>query len=867
MSILIQRKNQLVQLSLRRVSLILPLPAIENHGSNNSVTLGNWHGYKMGKNTIMPIQHQSLDQNLQERIRMREIIVALCLTISFSSMAIADEVRALWITRWDYTTPSDVDSIINNAADHNFNLLLFQVRGNATVFYQSSLEPWAWELTGSDPSTLGQDPGWNPLQYAITRAHEKGLELHAYMNTYPGWRGTVPPPSEVPQLWNTHHNWFCVNSSGTTQTLNSAYVTLSPGIPEVQDYLFNIYMEVVNNYDIDGFHYDYVRYPSSNYSWDQPSLQRFFDEYGGTPGSMPAEWSQWRRDQVTALVRRIYDAVKTTRPQTVVSAATWNSYSSGYNYYFQDGRGWIQEGILDTSHPMCYTSSLSTFESWLGQHVPYSYDRFVCPGIGAHAIGNVNTFLEEIYMTRNYGAHGLTVFVYSSLFPNHTPNDKATALINGPFRFKDVIPPRSWKTYSGDDDNTGPRIYNFSTEPESIVAGEPFHIACEITDPSGVYDDATGSEGQGIFLKWNVNAPPAEGSEVEMSFLSGDVYRTNQSLTIGSLSDILYYQVTAYDNDYDGGQADDRTSRTTAIMEVQAQEQPLYVFDGLFGSALALPQYCVLDQYGKLWVCDYSADCIYVFNSDGSEAAYSPIGSGLNSSSESTDVDCPSGIAAHYDGTIYVTIDDAYDAPLYEGILKFNSATGSALPGMELGFRPGEIDFDNDGNMFVVEKINDKWHVLTQVSDYATSYSFGPGTTDHINRGIAVTNDAARVFIASQADGKVHKWTGGISGEVASYSQVADLTEIIGTSGAVDIDNTGYIFVSDEGNSTVRVFDSGENLVQIISRSAAPALQSPRGVGFTNDSSYIYIVQFAGSSQVQRWRKYQSTSVEDWLSY
>jgi len=81
---------------------------------------------------------------MHERVSMRKMILGLCLAISLASMATADEVRALWITRWDYTSPSHVNSIINNAANHNFNLLLFQVRGNATVFYQSSIEPWAW---------------------------------------------------------------------------------------------------------------------------------------------------------------------------------------------------------------------------------------------------------------------------------------------------------------------------------------------------------------------------------------------------------------------------------------------------------------------------------------------------------------------------------------------------------------------------------------------------------------------------------------------------------------------------------------------------------------------------------------------------
>ena len=98
------------------------------------------------------------------------LIFLLC-----SGSVFAEEIRAVWITRWDYVTSDQVHLIIDNIADHHFNYALFQVRGNGTVFYESDIEPWAWELTGADPSTLGRNPGWNPLEVAIKRAHERGL--------------------------------------------------------------------------------------------------------------------------------------------------------------------------------------------------------------------------------------------------------------------------------------------------------------------------------------------------------------------------------------------------------------------------------------------------------------------------------------------------------------------------------------------------------------------------------------------------------------------------------------------------------------------------------------------------------------------
>ncbi|MBD0319967.1 MAG: family 10 glycosylhydrolase, partial [Gemmatimonadetes bacterium] len=93
------------------------------------------------------------------------------------------EARALWVTRFEYDSPAKIATIMQKAADANFNVVYFQVRGAADAFYRSSIEPCATGLCGR----LGGTPTWDPLQTAVTEAHARGLQLHAWVNAFTGW--------------------------------------------------------------------------------------------------------------------------------------------------------------------------------------------------------------------------------------------------------------------------------------------------------------------------------------------------------------------------------------------------------------------------------------------------------------------------------------------------------------------------------------------------------------------------------------------------------------------------------------------------------------------------------------------------------
>jgi uncharacterized lipoprotein YddW (UPF0748 family) len=205
--------------------------------------------------TLNPTASLKRHRPARQRVLYRQAhcTIALAFSLIFPLLASSPtqgaereaEVRAIWVTRWDYKTPADVQQIVSNCAAMRFNVILFQVRGNGTVFYPSGMEPWAWELTSEGPETTGRDPGWDPLKLAIAEAHRHGMELHAYVNVFPAWRSQKFPPRDSGQLWWEHPDWFMCDAAGNRMIPRDAdldegvtrdwYSFLSPGVPEVQD--------------------------------------------------------------------------------------------------------------------------------------------------------------------------------------------------------------------------------------------------------------------------------------------------------------------------------------------------------------------------------------------------------------------------------------------------------------------------------------------------------------------------------------------------------------------------------------------------------------------------------------------------------
>lgn len=308
---------------------------------------------------------------------LRSSLLSLLLCTSLLALAgcatsprIREPMRAVWVTRGDYRAPEDVTRIMDNCAALGFNTVLFQVRGNGTAFYKSSFEPWADELGG-------QDPGWDPLALAIEEAHARQLDLHAWVNVMPAWRGTKPPANPE-QLYNKRPQWFWYDQNGERQALSDFYVSLNPCRDDVRLYLVGVFEELARNYSIDGLHLDYIRFPNEppatprgsglDYPYDDETLRAYRLATGKAPQDDKEAWNQWRTQQVTQLVAEIHAMLRRTRPQAPLSAAA-GSVRERARAHFQDARAWMDRGIIDVLFLMNYTDDPDEFgrriDPWL----------------------------------------------------------------------------------------------------------------------------------------------------------------------------------------------------------------------------------------------------------------------------------------------------------------------------------------------------------------------------------------------------------------------------------------------------------------------------------------------------------------------
>ena len=329
-------------------------------------------------------------------------------TYNYAVRGVKAEARALWVTRWDYKKPEDIRLIMKRARWARFNVVFFQVRGNADAFYPSRYEPWSEDIGG-------RYPGFDPLALAIREAHRRGLELHAYVNVMTGWRGPNPPRS-MNHLWRVHRAWFTRNAYGTPQPLNGSYLQLSPGLRPVRDHIVQVVTDVARRYPVDGIHLDYVRYLSERYSYDPVSVSVFRKATGRHPARLPGSWRTYRRALVTRLVRRIRNSLREVKPDLILSAAVLGRMEDARAIYSQDVAQWLAEDLIDVSYPMIYETDQRAFAAQLADHLRASAGKPVYPGIGVYRHDRPSQALGQIALARSYGVRGFAVFDYRSLF-------------------------------------------------------------------------------------------------------------------------------------------------------------------------------------------------------------------------------------------------------------------------------------------------------------------------------------------------------------------------------------------------------------------------------------------------------------------
>jgi uncharacterized lipoprotein YddW (UPF0748 family) len=248
---------------------------------------------------------------------------------------------------------------------------------------------------------------WDVLKTALEIAAQHGLLIHAWV---------VVNRNSILISKNPSYAMVDINGNPSSEWSN-------PAIPEVRSYIFNIIREIIMNYNVKGVHLDYIRYPGSNYSYDNYSRSAFQSEYGFDPLTNPnaPEWAEWRTRQITSQVTVSRAIIKSYNPKIQLSAAVV-SPSSARLGVFQDWVDWSNKGLIDFLCPMAYTDSTALFESHVNDIMRNVGGKTeVLAGIGIYLYYNnpkrKDIFLSQINTTRKYKTAGWVLFRDEFLAP------------------------------------------------------------------------------------------------------------------------------------------------------------------------------------------------------------------------------------------------------------------------------------------------------------------------------------------------------------------------------------------------------------------------------------------------------------------
>ena len=257
----------------------------------------------------------------------------------------AGEWRAVWLSylEWaamDFSSEAafraEVSALMDQYAALGLNTVLAQVRPFGDALYRSRLFPWSHLCTG----VQGQDPGFDPLDVLLTEAHARALSLEAWINPYRLKSSAAMPPNLAQDnLVHTHPEWLCTVGDG---------VYLNPALPEAAAYVVQGVAELVQNYAIDGIHFDDYFYPATDPALDAAQFA----------ASGAADLAAWRRGNVTALVKAAHDAVKAADPTLRFGISPQGNPDNDRDQQYSDISAWLTaagaDAVVDYLCPQVY---------------------------------------------------------------------------------------------------------------------------------------------------------------------------------------------------------------------------------------------------------------------------------------------------------------------------------------------------------------------------------------------------------------------------------------------------------------------------------------------------------------------------------
>ncbi|MBR4622700.1 MAG: family 10 glycosylhydrolase [Ruminococcus sp.] len=310
---------------------------------------------------------------------------------------------------------NNFSTLCQNAKDLGINTLYVHTRAFSDAFYKSDLFVWSRWITGSS----GKDPGYDPLAVMVELGHQYGLSVHAWINPY-----RVDKPDNIAAMPDcTIRQWYSypgLYPEYMTYVDSTGWVWLNPGIPEVRQLINNGVAEIVSRYDVDGVNIDDYFYPTTDASFDDSAYLKYGDGMS---------LKEWRFYNCSETVRGMYNTVKAYDPSVQFGVAPGGNVEVNYYSQYADVERWVSEpGFLDYIAPQIYFGYsnqyrpfLSTLSQWLNmpRHSGASMYIGIAPAnimLVSEYSSTSNIIAKQIHDSYSYGADGVALYSYSSLF-------------------------------------------------------------------------------------------------------------------------------------------------------------------------------------------------------------------------------------------------------------------------------------------------------------------------------------------------------------------------------------------------------------------------------------------------------------------
>ena len=324
-----------------------------------------------------------------------------------SHISLETEGRAVWNHSGLGAYPGDWDRSAKELAAAGVNMILPNMAWAGVAHYSSKVLPQSKTFTQYG----------DQLAQCVTAARTYDLEVHVWKIT---WNLEGAPKGFVEKM----------RKDGRTQVSAAGKPLnwLCPSHPKNVQLEVESILEIVTNYDVDGIHLDYIRYPGSHACYCEECRKRFtlatrqqIDEWPAAvlpgTGTYSDEYIEWRTQQITRLVRMLHKRLREANPDIKLSTAVFGGYPACVTSIGQDWIAWAKAGYIDFVCPMNYTEDMNYFtELFVNQLALMPKEVAIYPGIGATATNSLLTpdaVVEQIYLSRSLGASGWTIFDYS----------------------------------------------------------------------------------------------------------------------------------------------------------------------------------------------------------------------------------------------------------------------------------------------------------------------------------------------------------------------------------------------------------------------------------------------------------------------